>query len=116
VDDAVADLRTMLAMGGERPWAPPILTTVASRGGGVAELLDAIQAHRAHLEAGDGLEEGRRARRRGELRSALAAVLARRAAEAAAAPEHRRVASLVEQGQLDPWTAAERLLGEVASP
>jgi LAO/AO transport system kinase len=116
VDDAVADLRTMLAMGGERPWAPPILTTVASRGGGVAELLDAIEAHRAHLEVGGRLEEGRRGRRRGELRAALAAVLARRAAEAAAAPEHRRVASLVEQGQLDPWTAAERLLGEVASP
>lgn len=116
VDDAVADLRTMLAMGGERPWAPPILTTVAFRGSGVAELLEAILAHRAHLEAGDGLEEGRRARRRGELRSALAAVLARRAADAASAPEHRRLVALVEGGHLDPWAAAERLLGEVASP
>lgn len=116
VDDAVADLRTMLAMGGVRSWAPPILTTVASRGAGLGALLDAVQAHRVHLESGGGLEEGRQARRRGELRSALAAVLARRAAEAAAAPEHRRVAALVEQGQLDPWTAAERLLGEVASP
>jgi LAO/AO transport system kinase len=116
VDDAVADLRTMLAMGGERPWAPPILTAVASRGSGLAELLDAILAHRAHLEADGRLDEGRRGRRRGELRAALAAVLARRAAEAAAAPEHRRVASLVEEGQLDPWAAAERLLGEVASP
>jgi LAO/AO transport system kinase len=116
VDDAVADLRTMLAMGGERPWAPPILTTVAFRGSGVAELLEAILAHRAHLEAGDGLEEGRRARRRGELRSALAAVLARRSADAASAPEHRRLVALVEGGHLDPWAAAERLLGEVASP
>lgn len=110
VDDAVADLRTMLAMGGERPWASPILTTVASRGSGVAELAEAILAHRAHLEAGGGLEEGRRARRRGELRSALVAVLARRAADAAAAPEHRRLVALVEEGHLDPWTAAERLL------
>ncbi|MBP1632896.1 MAG: transport system ATPase [Acidobacteria bacterium] len=116
VDDAVADLRTMLAMGGERPWAPPILTTVASRGSGVAELLDAILAHRAHLQAGAGLEEGRRARRRGELRSALAAALARRAADAASNPERRRLIDLVEEGQLDPWAAAERLLGAVASP
>ena len=116
VDDAVADLRTMLAMGGERPWAPPILTTVASRGSGVAELSEAVLAHRAHLEAGEGREGGRRARRRGELRSALAAVLARRAADAASAPEHRRLVALVEEGQLDPWAAAERLLGAVASP
>jgi LAO/AO transport system kinase len=102
-------------MGGERPWAPPILTTVASRGSGIAELLDAVLAHRAHLESGDGLERTRQARRRGELRAALAAVLARRSAAAAAAPEHRRLVALVEQGQLDPWTAAERLLGQVAS-
>ncbi|MBN2114592.1 MAG: methylmalonyl Co-A mutase-associated GTPase MeaB [Acidimicrobiia bacterium] len=114
VDDAVADLRTMLAMGGERPWAPPILTTVASRGAGVTEVLDAVLAHRAHLEAG-GLEEGRRQRRRGELRSALAAALARRSAAAADSPEHRRLVALVEAGQLDPWTAAEHLLGAVAS-
>lgn len=114
-DEAVADLRTMLAMGGERPWAPPILTTVASRGAGLAELLDTVLAHRAHLEAGGGLEEGRRARRRGELRTALASAYARRAAADSGAPEHRRLVALVEQGQLDPWAAAERLLGEVAS-
>ena len=116
VDDAVADLRTMLAMGGERAWSPPILTTVASRGSGVTELLDAILAHRAHLEAAGGLDEGRRARRRGELRSALSGAFARRAAELSAAPEHRRLVALVEEGLLDPWTAAERLLGAVASP
>jgi len=115
VDDAVADLRTMLAMGGERPWAPPILTTVASRGAGVAEVLEAVLSHRLHLEAGGGLEEGRRQRRRGELRSALAAALARRSADAADSPEHRRLVALVEAGHLDPWTAAERLLGAVAS-
>jgi LAO/AO transport system kinase len=116
VDDAVADLRTMLAMGGERAWAPPILTTVASRNSGVGELLEAVLAHRAHLESGAGLEQTRLARRRAELRAALAAVLARRSVAAAEAPEHRRLVALVEQGQLDPWTAAERLLGGVASP
>jgi LAO/AO transport system kinase len=94
---------------------PPILTTVASRNSGVAELLEAVLAHRAHLEAGGGLEESRRARRRGELRSALAVALARRSADVAAAPEHHRLVALVEEGRLDPWTAAERLLGAVAS-
>ncbi len=115
VDDAVADLRTMLAMGGERPWAPPIVTTVASRGSGVAEALEAVTAHRQHLEESGALEAGRRARRLGELRSALAAAYARQAASAAGEREHRRLASLVEEGHLDPWTAAERLLKKVAS-
>jgi LAO/AO transport system kinase len=116
VDDAVADLRTMLAMGGERPWAPPILTTVASRGSGVSEVLEALLGHRRHLEECGSLEAGRRARRRRELRSALAAAYARRAASETAAAEHRRITRLVEEGQLDPWAAAEHLLGAVASP
>ena len=116
VDDAVADLRTMLAMGGTRPWDPPILTTVAFRGSGVAEVLDSLLDHRRHLEEAGALEEGRRARRRGELRFALAAAYARRAASETAAAEHRRITRLVEERQLDPWAAAERLLGAVASP
>jgi LAO/AO transport system kinase len=115
VDDAVADLRTLLSMGGERPWDPPILTTVASRGAGISELLEAVSAHRRHLEATGRLDDGRRARRRGELAVALAAAQARRAQAVAGAPQHRRIVSLVEEGLLDPWTAAERLAGSVAS-
>jgi len=103
-------------MGGTRPWDPPILTTVAFRGSGVAEVLDSLLDHRRHLEESGALEEGRRARRRGELRFALAAAYARRAASETAAAEHRRITRLVEEGRLDPWTAAERLLGAVASP
>lgn len=116
VDEAVADLRTMLAMGGERPWAPPILTTVATRGSGLNELVEAILSHRGHLAGTGGLAGGRRARRLGELRAALAAAYARRASSVVGAAEHRRLTALVAEGQLDPWTAAERLLGAVASP
>jgi LAO/AO transport system kinase len=116
VDEAVADLRTMLTMGGERSWEPPILTTVATRGAGLNEVVEAILSHQRHQEKTGSLAAGRRARRLGELRAALAAAYARRAASVTSAPEHRRLTSLVEEGQLDPWTAAERLLGAVASP
>lgn len=115
VDDAVADLRTMLAMGGERPWSPPIVTAVAVKGSGIAEVLEAVDGHRRHLEQGGFLLVNRQARRREELRSALAAAYARRAAEVTAAEEHRRLVALVEEGRLDPWTAAEHLAGRVAS-
>ena len=110
VDDAVADLRTMLAMGGERSWAPPILTTVAFRGSGVAEVLDSLLDHRRHLEESGALEEGRLARRRGELRFALAAAYARRAASELARTDHstslRTRSALMAMAAADPAPAA----------
>jgi len=110
VDDAVADLRAMLTMGAERDWQPPVLTTVAITGAGCNEVLDEVHRHRSFLEQGSGLEAGRRARRRGELHTALAAAAGRRAAALAASPEQRAVVEQVEEGALDPWSAAERLL------
>lgn len=115
VKDAVADLRTMLQLGGERPWRPPIVPTVAASGEGVEEALEAVAAHRRHLEETGGLEAGRRARRRGELESALAVALRMRAAEATAASD-RDVVAAVERGEIDPWTAADRVLSTLPSP
>ena len=51
VQSTVADLRSMLELAGHRAWDPPILETVASDDRGVAELLDALTAHRRYLEA-----------------------------------------------------------------
>ena len=36
-------------------WEPPLLRTVAPSGEGVSEMVDALERHRAHLEATDGL-------------------------------------------------------------
>ncbi|CAN5609112.1 methylmalonyl Co-A mutase-associated GTPase MeaB [soil metagenome] len=45
-------------------WIPPVLSTTASKGEGVTELLTAIDAHFAYLEATGGLRERRRRRLR----------------------------------------------------
>jgi LAO/AO transport system kinase len=56
------ELESGLALGevGEAGWSPPVLLTSASDGTGVAALVDALDAHRRHLLAGDGLRERRR--------------------------------------------------------
>jgi LAO/AO transport system kinase len=41
-------------------WSPPVVTTVASEGRGVDDLVDAIAAHRKTLESGSVLEDRRR--------------------------------------------------------
>jgi LAO/AO transport system kinase len=53
----VQEIRSMLHMGPKVAWRPPIVMTVASRGEGVTEVLDAVGRHRQHLEVSG---EGRR--------------------------------------------------------
>ena len=64
--DTIADLRTMLQLGAERAWQPPIVPTVATTGEGIADALEAVESHRRFLEESSGLEAGRRLRRRGD--------------------------------------------------
>jgi LAO/AO transport system kinase len=106
--DTVADLRAMLALAAHADWVPPILETVASSGGGVAALWEAVSAHRSHLGTA-GLADRRRRRRATDLETALAVALRLRARSLIA--EHHDLAAAVERGEVDPWTAAERLAG-----
>jgi LAO/AO transport system kinase len=46
----VQELRAMLGTASQSSWRPPIVTTVASSGEGVEELVDAIERHREDLE------------------------------------------------------------------
>ena len=91
-------------------WMPPILKTVATRGEGVPEVVDAVERHRAFL-----VESGEMARREEArvaheldaiLRDALVARLVRRVSpETYQAVVHRIVAR-----ELDPYTAAQELM------
>jgi LAO/AO transport system kinase len=109
VEDTVADLRSMLAMGPDRPWEPPVVVTIAATGEGSEALVASIGAHRDHLESEGRLGEVRSRRRRHELETALAAIFRLRAADTAGDPDKQDVVAAVESGRLDPWSAAERL-------
>ena len=62
--EAVRDLRMMTAMArrGEGDWKPPIVTTIATTGEGIADLTAKLDAHWSWLDASG---EGDRRRRRG---------------------------------------------------
>jgi LAO/AO transport system kinase len=92
-------------------WQPPIHKTVATRREGVAELAEAILAHRAYLEQSGGLAWRERERAAAELETiiqqeSLRSVLAR--------TDQSRLSALIDQivrRELDPFTASQQLLG-----
>jgi LAO/AO transport system kinase len=105
--ETVSDIKAMLAMGHRGDWVPPVVTTVATDGTGVVEVWEAVTAHRDHL--GEvGLEERRSVRRRAELTTAVVEGFRQRAA--AMIDAGGAVVTDVEDGRIDPWTAARRLL------
>jgi LAO/AO transport system kinase len=53
------------------PWNPPIVETVANRGDGVDDLIDALDGHREYLETSGRLEERARTRYAEEIRTLL---------------------------------------------
>ncbi|HEY3215178.1 MAG TPA: methylmalonyl Co-A mutase-associated GTPase MeaB, partial [Candidatus Eisenbacteria bacterium] len=62
-------VRSALELRPARPeWSPPVLLTVASRGEGVREVVDAFEEHFQHLGAHGGLERRRRRRLEQRLR------------------------------------------------
>lgn len=108
-DRTATEIKTMLGLAPVHPaWTPPVLLTTATEGAGVSEVLDAIRKHRRHLERHGLLVERRKARRRREILELVEQrVLARVDGDRVEA-----LATRVVEGELDPYTAAERLISE----
>jgi LAO/AO transport system kinase len=83
---------------------------VATRGEGIAELAEAILAHRAHLEQSGNLTQRERERAAAELETIVQQEALRRAL---ACTDPASLATLIDQivrRELDPYTASQRLL------
>jgi LAO/AO transport system kinase len=102
----VRDLRNMLALGtAEKGWKAPVITTTATTGEGIAELVTRLDDHWAWLKESGELQRRRRARAREEI-TALAF---------AALRDHMdnrvdELAARVADGTLDPFEAADEIL------
>jgi LAO/AO transport system kinase len=111
-DQVRRELRSVLALG-EHPegaWSQPIIKTVASKGEGVDEVVEAINQHRAWLES-SGEQELRRLRRARDEIEAIAVTALRE--QWRSVHEHTELDGLavkVVAGETDPYTAADRLL------
>jgi LAO/AO transport system kinase len=111
-DDTARDLERMLDMSPATGWRPPVLCTTATTGAGVAEVWQAVVDHRSHLAAGGELRDRRRRRAAEEVTRLVAARLLNKARAVTAGPRAAELAEAVARGEVDPWTAAEELLGE----
>jgi LAO/AO transport system kinase len=110
--ETVRDLRTMIAMArrGERDWKPPIVTTVAIAGDGIADLTAAIDAHWSWLDSSGERDRRRRARAREEIAAIAVAALRQRMGGLPGDSRLDNLAARVATGQLDPYSAADELV------
>ena len=90
-------------------WAPPILKTEAERARGVAELVDAFEAHRQHLAEAGQLERKAVRRRERVFHDVLRERAAARVLAEAPAGGADLLASL-RSGEIDPYAAVDLLL------
>lgn len=104
-DRAARQLRAMLSTAGGRieRKPPPVMVTAATTAAGVPELADAIEAHRAEART----EVAARDRAEHQVRRALSDLVVRRAAAGDAWDE---IIGAVADRDIDPMTAAERLI------
>ncbi len=120
----VRDLRNMIALGhqgtqqdGEpghpdQPgWKTPIVSTVATTGEGIGELADKIDAHWSWLSSSGGRERRRLARAREEVAAIAVGTLRRQMRQLPEGNGLDELARRVARGEMDPYTAADQLVG-----
>jgi LAO/AO transport system kinase len=108
-DRVVRELRRLVHESNRKtPWEPPVLTTIATGGEGVPEVVGAIDRHLAWA-AEDGELQRRRSRR---LVSEVEAIVAERAVERAriALRETIDTEDLGDLAGVDPYALADRIL------
>jgi LAO/AO transport system kinase len=111
VREARRDLAQMLDLSRPGAWRPDIIETTAGSGEGVADLWEAVARHRAHLLDTGQLALRRQDRLAQELRRVLLARAAAHVDELAAGEEFTTAVKALAAGELDPYQAADRLLG-----
>jgi len=110
-DTMVREVRGVLALGPETSWRVPVVRTEATKGEGIDELVSNLDAHRAHIES-EGTLSVRRARNlRAEVIGIAAARMRRELAQRVEAdPSWARLIERVTSREVDPATAARKLL------
>jgi LAO/AO transport system ATPase len=106
------DLRYMQSLGGQRDgvWKPPILKTVAARGEGIDDVLEALERHRAWMTEHDELARRRLVRAAAEIEAIALGTVKLRFGQVHGSVALEAAAARVVDGDADPYTAAEELV------
>ncbi|WP_030899969.1 methylmalonyl Co-A mutase-associated GTPase MeaB [Streptomyces sp. NRRL F-5126] len=115
-DATARELNHMLGLGESRApgdWRPPIVKTVAARGEGTDEVVEALEKHRAWMDE-HGALAARRAHRAGrEVETIAVTSLRERIADLRGDTRLEALAARVAAGELDPYAAADELVAGV---
>jgi LAO/AO transport system kinase len=110
-DTMIREIRGVLQLGPKLDWEIPVLTTEAAHGKGVDALVEALGAHREHIEREGTLSERRRRNLMNEVLALATARLRRRLEESVR--EDADVQQLLDEvvaRRLDPASAAGSIL------
>jgi LAO/AO transport system kinase len=120
-DATLRELRHMITLGSgprsggsDDPWTPPVLKTVAARGEGITEVVDAVSAHQEWLARTGELGARRRARAASEVEAIAFGVLRARIGDLRGDTRLDALAARVVSGDLDPYAAADALVAGLA--
>jgi LAO/AO transport system kinase len=108
------EVRSIVALGEDEGWRPPIVLTDAVGGDGIDKLWERIEEHRRYLEENGLLAERRAKNLAGEV-FAVASARAKTHLEQAVADddELRRLLDEVQRRELDPLTAVREIMEKV---
>ncbi|MFJ9518383.1 methylmalonyl Co-A mutase-associated GTPase MeaB [Kitasatospora sp. NPDC101801] len=112
-DATARELNHMLGLGESRgagDWRPPIVKTVAARGEGIDEVVEALEKHRAWLAETGELAVRRRRRAADEIEAIALATLRARIGDLHGDRQLSALAERVADGTLDPYGAADTLV------
>jgi LAO/AO transport system kinase len=110
-DETARDLAQMLTLGKLRTsWKPPIVRTIAATGDGVAQLIEAIDKHRAWAAESGERERRRRDAARAEVEDLLREALIRRLRAEVGDERVERAVARVAERAIDPYAAVDELL------
>jgi len=110
----IRDLRNMIALAEKRSgdaWKPPIVPTVAARGEGIEEVVAALDRHGEWLQRTGELDRRRRARAAEEIEAMAVTALRERIGDLRGSTALATLADRVLAGELDPYAAADQLVG-----
>jgi LAO/AO transport system kinase len=117
-DATARELNHMLGLGESRgpgDWRPPIVKTVAARGEGIEEIVEALEKHRAWMEERGVLAERRRARAAHEVETIAVTALRERIGDLRGDHRLGALAERIVAGGLDPYAAADALVEGVTA-
>jgi len=116
-DTMIREVRSVLALGPKRSWRVPVVKTEATRGQGIEELVETIDAHGKHIAEEGTLVERRARNLKAEVLGIATAHLRRELEERARTdPEWGGLLERVTNREIDPATAARELLEPSRQP